>query len=44
MRDDAHYHSFNNSGLIAWIEATVIGIAMLQLGAINPDLAGLGAT
>ena len=44
MRDDAHYHSFNSSGLIAWIEATVIGIAMLQLGAINPDLVGLGAT
>jgi len=44
MLGDAHYRSFNNSGLVAWIAATATGILMLQLGAINPDLAGVGAT
>jgi hypothetical protein len=44
MLGDVHYRSFNNSGLIAWVVATVIGIVMLQLGSINPDLAGVGAT
>ncbi len=41
---DSSYNSFNSSGLIAWIVATVIGVFMLQLGTINPDLAGVGAT
>lgn len=44
MLGDVHYRSFNNSGLVAWVVATVIGIVMLQLGSINPDLAGVGAT
>jgi hypothetical protein len=44
MLGDVHYRSFNNSGLVAWIVATVIGIVMLQLGSINPALAGVGAT
>jgi len=44
MLPDNLYGRFNNSGLIAWIVATLIGIVMLQLGTINPDLAGLGAT
>jgi hypothetical protein len=42
--DDKHYRAFNSNGLIAWIIATVIGILMLQLASINPDLAGIGAT
>lgn len=44
MLPDNLYGRFNNSGLIAWIVGTLIGLAMLQLGTINPDLAGLGAT
>ncbi|SDM95923.1 Purine-cytosine permease [Cryobacterium flavum] len=44
MLDDVHYRKFNNSGLIAWVIATVTGIIMLQLGLLNPDLAGVGAT
>lgn len=41
---DRSYKPFNSNGLIAWIVATVIGIFMLQLGTINPELAGVGAT
>ncbi len=41
---DQHYRAFNSNGLIAWIIATVIGVVMLQLGAMNPDLAGVGST
>lgn len=41
---DEHYRKFNNSGLIAWVIATLTGIIMLQLGLLNPDLAGVGAT
>ena len=44
MLADTHYRKFNNSGLIAWIVGTLTGIVMLQLGLINPDLAGVGAT
>ncbi len=44
MIPDSRYARFNNSGLVAWIIATVIGVVMLQLGTINPDLAGVGAT
>ena len=41
---DQHYKAFNNNGLVAWVVATLVGIVMLQLGAFNPDLAGIGAT
>ena len=41
---DQHYRPFNSNGLIAWIVATVIGIVTLQLGQMNPDLAGIGST
>jgi hypothetical protein len=44
MLADGHYRNFNNSGLIAWIVATVTGVVMLQLGLFNADLAGVGAT
>jgi len=44
MLPDSHFGRFNNSGLIAWTAATVIGVVMLQLGALNPELAGVGAT
>ena len=44
MLADEHYHRFNNSGLIAWIVATLTGVVMLQLGLANADLAGVGAT
>lgn len=44
MLPDNRYGRFNNSGLVAWVVATVIGVLMLQLGTINPDLAGVGAT
>ncbi|MBG6213849.1 CheY-like chemotaxis protein [Cryobacterium sp. CAN_C3] len=44
MLADVHYRRFNNSGLIAWIVATLTGIVMLQLGLFNADLAGVGAT
>ncbi|MDJ0339025.1 permease [Cryobacterium sp. PH31-O1] len=44
MLEDVHYRRFNNSGLIAWIVATLAGIIMLQLGLFNADLAGVGAT
>ena len=42
--EDRSYRSFNSNGLIAWIVGTVIGLVMLQLGTINPDLAGVGST
>lgn len=42
--EDRNYRAFNSNGLIAWIVATVIGIFMLQLGTITPELAGVGAT
>jgi hypothetical protein len=41
---DDHYASVNPAGLISWIVATAIGIAMLQLQYISPELAGVGAT
>lgn len=41
---DKNYRAFNSNGLTSWIIATVIGIIMLQLGTLNPDLAGIGAT
>ena len=41
---DKHYRAFNSNGLIAWIVGTVIGLVMLQFGAINPELAGVGST
>lgn len=41
---DQRYKQINKSGLIAWIVSTVIGLLMLQLGSIAPDLAGIGAT
>ena len=41
---DGHYRKFKNSGLIAWVIATLTGIIMLQLGLLNPGLAGVGAT
>ncbi len=44
MLADSHYRRFNNSGLIAWVVATLTGIVMLQLGLINANLAGVGAT
>jgi hypothetical protein len=44
MIPDKRYASFNNSGLIAWVIATVIGVLMLQLGSIDPALAGIGGT
>ncbi|QBE48840.1 purine-cytosine permease family protein [Leucobacter triazinivorans] len=42
--EDKHYRAFNSNGLVAWAVATVIGIVMLQLGSIDPGLAGVGAT
>jgi hypothetical protein len=44
MIADSRYARFNNAGLIAWVIATLIGVLMLQLGSINPALAGIGAT
>lgn len=44
MLEDAHYLPFNNSGLIAWIAATIVGIVMLQLGSFNPGFAGIAGT
>ena len=41
---DQHYRAFNSNGLISWVIATVIGLVMLQLGTINPELAGVGST
>ncbi len=41
---DPHYRPFNSNGLVAWIVATLIGIVMLQLGQIDPELAGVGST
>lgn len=41
---DRHYRAFNANGLIAWLVATVIGLVMLQLGSIRPDLAAIGST
>ncbi|MDJ1372075.1 purine-cytosine permease family protein [Gulosibacter molinativorax] len=41
---DEHYRAFNNNGLIAWLVGTVIGFVMMILGAINPELAGIGST
>lgn len=42
--EDRHYKAINTNGLIAWTTATVVGIFMLQLGQINPELAGIGST
>ncbi|WP_336660179.1 purine-cytosine permease family protein [Leucobacter sp. USHLN153] len=42
--DDRHYRAFNTNGLIAWVVATVVGLVMLQLGSIDPSLAGIGST
>lgn len=44
LLDDSRYARFNNAGLIAWVVATLIGVLMLQLGTINPALAGVGGT
>ena len=44
MLEDTHYRSFNNSGLVAWIAATVVGIVILQLGTVNPGFAGVAGT
>ncbi|WP_336992198.1 purine-cytosine permease family protein [Leucobacter sp. VD1] len=41
---DERYRAFNTNGLIAWVVATVIGIGMLQLGTMNPELAGIGSS
>lgn len=41
---DKSYRAFNSNGLIAWTIGTVIGLVMLQLGTINPDLGGIGST
>ena len=41
---DQHYRAFNSNGLVSWIVGTVIGLVMLQLGTINPALAGVGST
>jgi hypothetical protein len=41
---DDRYRPFNSNGLIAWVVATIIGIVMLQLGQINPELVGIGST
>lgn len=41
---DGSYKAFNANGLIAWVVSTVIGIVMLQLGAMAPELAGIGST
>ncbi|MEZ3159496.1 permease [Microbacterium sp. BWT-B31] len=41
---DHHYRALNANGLIAWSVATVIGLALLQLGAIDPAFAEAGAT
>jgi hypothetical protein len=42
--EDRHYKAVNANGLIAWLIGTVVGIFMLQLSQINPDLAGVGST
>lgn len=42
--DDRNYKQVNANGLTAWIIATLVGVVMLQLGAMNPDLAGVGST
>lgn len=42
--EDRSYKSVNANGMIAWVIATAVGIVMLQLGAFNPALAGVGAT
>jgi len=44
MIPDSKYRKFNSSGLIAWFVATLIGLAMLELGAMDAKLAGFGGT
>ena len=44
MLSDTYYRPFNNSGLVAWIAATVVGIVILQLGSIIPGFAGIAGT
>jgi TRAP-type mannitol/chloroaromatic compound transport system permease large subunit len=44
MIPDKRYAAFSNAGLVAWVIATVIGVLMLQLGSIDPALAGVGGT
>ena len=44
MIPDSRYGRFSNAGLVAWVIATVIGVLMLQLGSIDPALAGVGGT
>lgn len=41
---DEHYRAFNGNGLIAWVLSTLIGLGMLQLGNLDPALAGVGST
>ncbi|KAB1658857.1 purine-cytosine permease family protein [Pseudoclavibacter sp. CFCC 11306] len=41
--DDVHYRRGNPAGLTAWIIATIVGLLMLQLKYVNPDLAGIGS-
>ena len=41
---DEHYRAFNSNGVIAWAVGTLVGLGMLQLGNLDPALAGLGAT
>ncbi|WP_440312221.1 purine-cytosine permease family protein [Leucobacter chromiireducens] len=41
---DQHYRAFNTNGLVSWTIATLIGLGMLQLGGLDPALAGVGAT
>lgn len=42
--EDHHYRRANPAGLTAWIIATAVGLIMLQLQYIDPDLAGIGST
>ncbi|MDN6020833.1 MAG: hypothetical protein L0I06_01540, partial [Acidipropionibacterium jensenii] len=42
--DDVHYLRGNPAGLTAWIIATIVGLLMLQLNYVNPDLASIGST
>lgn len=41
---DTKYRGVNPAGLTAWIVATVIGFIFLNLGAMNPELAGVGSS
>jgi hypothetical protein len=42
--EDRHYKALNMNGLIAWLVATAVGIFMLQLSQLSPELAGIGST